>query len=113
MRGSCSTLSSRGVAVILLIPFVIPAMSSAAGAHQAATGWAYPQACCSDQDCREVPASMVKESPEGYEIGPTGEVVDYDDRRVRMSPDGIYHWCSIAGKDDSRTICLFVPPRLF
>ena len=46
-------------------------------------------------------------------IEPTGEVVAYSDRRVRTSPDGVYHWCSVAGIDTSRTICLFVPPKSF
>lgn len=35
------------------------------------------------------------------------------DARIKRSPDGKFHWCSVAGADDSRTICLFVPPRGF
>jgi cupin superfamily acireductone dioxygenase involved in methionine salvage len=30
---------------------------------------------------------------------------------VKNSPDGVYHWCSVAGANDSKTICLFVPPK--
>lgn len=41
----------------------------------------------------------------------TGEVLAYSDGRLRRSPDGEYHWCSVAGADDTRTVCLFVPPR--
>ncbi|WP_051914168.1 hypothetical protein [Nitratireductor basaltis] len=83
------------------------------GAHEAKTGWRYPYACCSNKDCREVPARMVNESAEGYVIRTTGEIISYDDKRIRHSPDGVFHWCSISGKADTKTICLFVPPKAF
>ena len=84
-----------------------------AEAHDAPSGWSYPYSCCTDQDCRPVATRSVSERPQGYVINVTGEVVPYADRRVRMSPDGEFHWCSVAGKDNTRTICLFVPPRAF
>lgn len=84
-----------------------------AGAHDAPKGWKYPFACCSDYDCRAVPQMTVREAPEGYVIDTTGEVLAYGDKRVRNSPDGDFHWCSVAGRNDGRTICLFVPPRAF
>lgn len=113
MKGSRSTLLSRGFAATLLLPVVLPAISVFSYAHDAKSGWSYPYACCSNNDCREIPAKLVSERPEGYVINPTGEVVAYADRRVKQSPDGVYHWCSVAGEDNSRTICLFVPPKLF
>ena len=76
-------------------------------------GWSYPFSCCASYDCREVPDTAIGERPEGYVIKKTGEVLAYSDARLRDSPDGVYHWCSVAGADDSRTICLFVPPRGF
>ncbi|MDQ6437249.1 hypothetical protein RB623_24625 [Mesorhizobium sp. LHD-90] len=76
-------------------------------------GWAYPFSCCSGYDCREVPQTSISERPEGYVIGSTGEVLGYRDARLKDSPDGEYHWCSVAGADDSRTICLFVPPKSY
>jgi hypothetical protein len=79
-------------------------------AHDAPKGWSYPLSCCSGFDCREVSASVIRERPEGYDIGPTGEVVAFSDKRLKDSPDGEYHWCSVAGAEDGRTICLFVPP---
>jgi hypothetical protein len=94
-------------------------MSLPAAAHDALPtaakpqGWAYPFACCSGLDCREVSAKAISERPEGYVIKGTGEVVAYADKRLRDSPDGEFHWCSVAGVDDSRTICLFVPPRSY
>ncbi|WP_011581075.1 MULTISPECIES: hypothetical protein [Chelativorans] len=111
MDGLISILPTTGLAASLL--FCLSVLPSAGLAHEAKSGWVYPYACCSDNDCREVPASLVSERPEGYVIKLTGEVVAYSDKRVRQSPDGVYHWCSIAGADTTRTICLFVPPRSF
>lgn len=35
-------------------------------------------------------------------------------RRVRPSPDGMFHWCAHqSGVDAGQTICLFAPPRGF
>ncbi|MGE0501895.1 MAG: hypothetical protein AB7I79_13185 [Rhizobiaceae bacterium] len=75
-------------------------------------GWSYPFSCCSGYDCRAVSAAAISEKPEGF-IVPSGEVVSYADRRVKDSPDGEFHWCSVHGKNDGRTICLFVPPRAY
>jgi hypothetical protein len=102
------------ITAVLLYLFV-----TEAGAHDAKPtaarpqGWSYPFSCCSGYDCREVPAKAISEKPEGYVIKGTGEVVAYSDARLKDSPDGEYHWCSVAGADDSRTICLFVPPRSY
>lgn len=90
---------------------LLPASSLPAASHDAKAGWTYPLSCCSDYDCREVTDAEVLEGPEGYVIKVTGEVIPMTSRKVRMSPDGVFHWCSVAGRDDSATICLFVPPR--
>jgi hypothetical protein len=76
-------------------------------------GWRYPFSCCSGIDCREVPDSSIAETPNGYVIRRTGELIQYSDTRIKDSPDGRFHWCSVAGEDDSRTICLFRAPRGF
>jgi hypothetical protein len=107
-----------------LIPHIAAAALAAgvampAAAHDAIPtaakpqGWKYPFSCCSGFDCREVTSKQVSEKPEGYVIQGTGEIVAYSDARLKDSPDGEYHWCSVAGADDSRTICLFVPPRSY
>lgn len=123
-------LSLRAVtyaAVILALYWLagIILLSERARAHDAIPtasqplGWTYPFSCCSGYDCRRVGASRsgaritVAETDEGYKISSTGEVLGYGDARLRDSPDGEFHWCSVAGADDSRTICLFVPPRGF
>ncbi|MER9130712.1 hypothetical protein [Mesorhizobium sp. M0768] len=76
-------------------------------------GWSYPFACCSGYDCREVPDADIVEGARGYEIRATGELIAMTDPKVRRSPDGKFHWCSVAGANDGKTICLFVPPRGF
>jgi hypothetical protein len=82
-------------------------------------GWTYPVACCSGYDCRPVAHGRddgrvrIFETAEGYRFSTSKEVVVYTDSRLRESPDGEFHWCTVAGADDGRTICLFVPPRAF
>lgn len=82
-------------------------------AHDAPSGWAYPLSCCSGFDCRAVPQTSVRAGPQGYVVQPSGETVGYADARVKPSPDDDYHWCTVGGRDDGRTICLFVPPQAF
>jgi hypothetical protein len=84
-----------------------------AAAHDAKSGWSYPLACCSDYDCREVADAAIEERPEGYVIKVTGEVIPMTSGKVRTSPDGVFHWCSVRGREDGKTICLFVPPRAY
>jgi hypothetical protein len=97
-----------------LVSFLLTLMATLpAGAHDAPKGWTYPFACCSGYDCREIASKAISERPEGYVIQGTGEVVTYNDKRIRLSPDGEFHWCSVAGANDGRTICLFVPPRSY
>jgi hypothetical protein len=43
----------------------------------------------------------------------TGEVIGYQDSRLKPSPDGEFHLCLPSGRIRSRAICLFVPPRSF
>jgi hypothetical protein len=81
--------------------------------HQAPSGWAYPQACCSNVDCREVATQSVRERPDGYHVAPTGKIISYRDARVRESPDGRYHLCTAGGREDGEIICIFVPPKSF
>jgi hypothetical protein len=102
------------IAVVLAAGLAMPAAAHDAIPTAAKPqGWKYPFSCCSGFDCREVTSKQVSEKPEGYVIQGTGEIVAYSDARLKDSPDGEYHWCSVAGADDSRTICLFVPPRSY
>ena len=76
-------------------------------------GWSYPFSCCSGMDCREIRDQAVLEGPRGYVIKITGELITPADTRIKDSPDGRFHQCTVAGKATGRTICLFVPPRSF
>ena len=105
---SLSSLKVGGVFAVFLISSCI-----AASAHDAPTGWAYPNSCCSGIDCRPVSKAQISERPDGFVINSTGEIIASGDTRLKDSPDCEYHWCSVAGEEQSRTICLFVPPRGF
>lgn len=85
------------------------ALTNPSAAHQAPSGWAYPNECCSNRDCHMIDAEQIVEGPSGYVVTPSGETLGYTDPRVKQSPDGAYHWCAIPGSP--RTICLFVPPQ--
>jgi len=90
--------------------FILASLLSVAFAHQAPSGWAYPLQCCSGMDCRQIEGIDVGEGANGYTILKTGEVIPYHDLRLKVSPDGEYHWCSKEGKDTTPTVCLFIPP---
>lgn len=110
------TLSRFPGLAAALLAVGMPGLAAAHDAKPTAArpqGWSYPFSCCSGYDCRAVSSKQISERPEGYVIRGTGEVVAYSDTRLKNSPDGEYHWCSVAGADNSRTICLFVPPRSY
>lgn len=90
---------------------ILMSSASLALAHDAPSGWSYDAACCFDRDCRPISSSAVKEGPDGYLITIDNETVPYTDTRIKDSPDGLFHWCTVDGRDDGRTICLYVPPR--
>lgn len=100
------------IPLILALAFMGLLSIVEADAHEAPKGWTYPYSCCSGYDCRQVDDAKITEGPTGYTV-PSGEVIAMTDKRIKESPDGLFHWCSVAGKDDSKTLCLFVPPRSY
>lgn len=99
--------------LVLAIALII-VLSLKALAHDAPSGWTYPYACCSDRDCRQAEQDEVRETKSGYRLTSTGEVVEYQSRRIKDSPDGLFHVCQQAGNfDTGRVLCLFVPPRSY
>lgn len=110
-------LASRIAGLGVLIGMVIAIDAKAHDALPTAAkpqGWAYQLSCCSSYDCKQVASGAISERPEGFVIPGTGEIVGYQDKRIRQSPDGEFHWCAHqSGLDAGRTICLFVPPRGF
>lgn len=102
---------SAAVIVFVLLRWF---MVVTANAHEAPLGWTYPYLCCSDRDCKQAADGAVRETSEGYRIVSTGEIVPYRDRRIKDSPDGLFHTCQQAGNFDAgRILCLFIPPRAF
>lgn len=114
IAGTLATAALLGVAMWLL-------MAAVAGAHEAPAGWRYPYNCCHDNDCRPVGGPSgdrhgitITFAPEGgYRISTTGETIMPGDSRLKPSPDGEFHWCSVGGSDTGSTLCLFVPPLGF
>lgn len=86
------------------------ALAEISHAHQAPSGWSYATSCCNTVDCREVGSAIIGETKDGYKIKTTGEVIPHNDKRIKDSPDGKFHWCSKMGRDDTETICLYRPP---
>ncbi len=85
-----------------------------ASAHDAPTGWRYGIECCSTFDCFQAPVDHVRETTDGYVVDPTGELIPYGDRRIKISQDEFFHRCSHGGEINAgRTICLYVPNRGF
>jgi hypothetical protein len=98
------------LAVLLVMGVVLARAHDALPTATKPLGWSYPFSCCSGYDCREILNSKVRETGYGYQV-PSGELVPYSDQRIKDSPDGEFHWCTVAGAEDGRTICLFAPPR--
>jgi hypothetical protein len=73
-------------------------------AHNAPSGWAYDAFCCGGQDC--APVSGVVATDRGWLVG--GELLLYNDPRVRFSQDGGFHLCRSA----KGTHCLYVPQSI-
>lgn len=109
--------------MITTVLFAIGSLATAvvAAAHDAPSGWSYDPGCCNTTDCRQVSGSAstskvrVVEITGGYRIIKPGsaepEDIGWNDSRIRSSKDGEYHWCSGAGLDYTRTICLYIPDR--
>jgi hypothetical protein len=98
----------------LLLSSLLALLPSIALGHDAPMGWSYPLSCCSNRDCKPLAAGEIRETPMGYEITSTGEIVGYADRRVKPSPDGSYHVCQQGGDfDKGRALCVFAPPMGF
>jgi hypothetical protein len=72
-------------------------------------GWQYGWECCNLMDCREIGASLIEETPEGYVYKVTGELIPYGDKKIKQSKDEYYHLCTKGGKDNTAIICLYTP----
>ena len=89
-------------AFALLVWLAFPRHSEA---HQAAAGWTYDRACCSNRDCSQINSNEVKIRPDGYHV--RGHIFPYQDKKVRQSGDGFYHLCETP--TSKAPLCLYVP----
>lgn len=108
------TILGCGCSILLVM-----AMDYRLFAHEAMSGWQYPNDCCSDKDCAEYPAENVKIEGDGFRLK-EGEYIART--KARVSPDGRYHICRYQNRyqsDDSATtaiispgsgICFWYPP---
>lgn len=90
---------------LLTIAFLL--MSSSAFSH----GW-YGWECCSGQDCKPIPVSDVHATPAGWKIDITGEVIPFNDKKIKDSRDANFHRCARSADFSAKgvTLCLYVPP---
>jgi hypothetical protein len=99
-------------ALALLLTTVAVQAHEAPPSQMQPTGWQYGWECCSGMDCRQLASSAVAETPQGYEIKLTGEVIPYGDKRLKQSKDEFYHQCTIGGDPKAKhSICLYTPDR--
>lgn len=107
------------ISALLLVACISAMWITLANAHDAIAsrqqplGWSYDYSCCNLMDCREVADAAVKTTRAGYVIVATGEVIPFNDPRIKRSKDEFFHWCSKGGREDSETICLYKPDAGF
>lgn len=102
------------MAAVFSICFAMALATGRAWPHQAPTGWQYGWECCSFTDCRQMASDAVAETPQGYTIKLTGEVIPYGDKRLKQSKDEFYHQCTKGGDpNEKHSICLYTPDRGF
>jgi hypothetical protein len=98
-------MRSRASVLAAILLAVAPSLAQA---HTAPSGWAYDAGCCGGHDCRQIADDAVEPVRRGWRVKATGEV--FDDEAVRWSKDGHWHRCSVDGRDDTITFCLYRPP---
>lgn len=79
-----------------------------AEAHEAPTGWRFEPECCGNGDCKPVGQGEIRVTPDGYLIPATGEVIPFQSHKVRSSPDGKPYRCSVQGKREGNTYCIYI-----
>jgi hypothetical protein len=94
---------------ILLAAAVLALLVCEARSHE----W-YPRECCAGGDCYAISADEVEALPDGtWRIKATGEIFYGANaaqvHRVKFSPDGGFHRCSLNHDRKEPSICLFIP----
>lgn len=84
----------------LLVPLLLLWGAAPAQAHS----W-YDGTCCSEKDCRPVKLGEVKLQGDGWLVVPTGELLPFNDIRLKHSRDPLMHRCLYV---NGNTRCLYV-----
>lgn len=59
-------------------------------AHEAPSGWSYPQDCCAGKDCRPLSCAAIIDHPDGSE---TALGLHFEREQVKISGDAQCHVC--------------------
>jgi hypothetical protein len=94
------------VAVLVLLMLSTCAYRNFVMAHETLTGWAYDNACCSDQHCHPVKDGVVEDKVDGVHVQGFG-ILSYTDQRLRRSGDNNDHVCTSEGK----LLCVYEKPK--
>jgi hypothetical protein len=94
------------LALLACVAFVMWLLTRPVKAHMAQSGWTYPWVCCAGNDCAEISATNIRDSPAGYivTVTPGAHPMWRADRRealrivvpyakAQASPDGRWHLC--------------------
>jgi hypothetical protein len=101
----------RATSVLLFAAIALACPLPGGGEGALAHDW-YPGACCSGHDCRPIAMNNVELQLAGFFVQESGELIPYDDKRIRKTPPeggARYHRCSKGGKPEAETICLYIP----
>ena len=102
------------VLAVLALGIVVAMAHDAPPSKTQPLGWQYGWECCSMMDCKPLASNAVAETPQGYTIKLTGEVIPYGDKRLKRSKDEFYHQCTKGGDPkEKHSICLYTPDRGF
>jgi hypothetical protein len=98
---SVLALLATGLFLILIL-----ILQNSAAAHS----W-YDGACCNENDCRQTTFGEVERTEGGWLFVPTGELIPFDDKRIKHSLDPLIHVC-LRGRNMNgvQTVrCLYIP----
>lgn len=93
--------------LILFFGWLLQWSTMPANAHS----W-YDGDCCSDRDCRPIPATEVREMAWDRVL----DLISGQELRgaqVRQSQDGEWHICNVAGNRKARPLCVYRPVPAF
>ncbi|MGE0290517.1 MAG: hypothetical protein AB7I42_29530 [Bradyrhizobium sp.] len=101
-------------ALVVLAGLVILARAQA---HDAPSGWAYPNSCCGGSDCAPLRAGDLEFTSQGWKVKLTGEVIplaaaqpsgDRQNHRCRTEPDDPRSETRCQSENGAKVCCLFI-----